>query len=231
MGYLRGAMAGDGTFSRAPTQVRAQLRVCDASFAARFSRFGRDLGFEGFREFTYNAGYTLRPLYGVRTSRVREVSLLDPYLEPNPTPEYVRGWLAGAFDAEGSGTDRKLRIFQRTSNGRFWETATRFLTNLGVSYSASHRARRDGERGQSMGSLRLGRVANQYRFIAMTKPVLERKWVHLLSGKLKGAVQAAPVLSRRESGLRTVIGIKTSTGTLIAGGFLAHDCQAVTVPR
>ena len=117
MGYLRGAMAGDGTFSRAPTQVRAQLRVCDASFAARFSRFGRDLGFEGFREFTYNAGYTLRPLYGVRTSRVREVSLLDPYLEPNPTPEYVRGWLAGAFDAEGSGTDRKLRIFQRTSNG------------------------------------------------------------------------------------------------------------------
>ena len=74
MGYLRGAMAGDGSFSRRPGQVHALFRVCDEPFASRFAAFGRDLGFQGFRTFTYTAGYTKHPLYGVRTSRARSLA-------------------------------------------------------------------------------------------------------------------------------------------------------------
>jgi hypothetical protein len=230
IGYLRGAMAGDGTFSSGPSQTRALLRVCDAAFAARFARFGRELGFAGFREFTYIAGYTMRPLYGVRTSRVREVAMLHPYGEPSPTTEYMRGWLAGAFDAEGSNNGGgMLRIVQRISNRQFWETSTKYLNNLGVSYAVEEQAHGGDGRRERMGSLRVGRVPNQLRFVAMTQPVLSRKWAHLLGGTIKGAIQAAPVLSIRDAGARTVVGIQTSTGTLIAGGFLSHDCRRLRV--
>lgn len=229
MGYLRGAMAGDGTFSHGPQQTRAQFRVCDASFAVRFSRFGRDVGFLGFREFTYSVGYPRRPLYGVRTSRVKEVSLLDPYSEPRPTPGYMRGWLAGAFDAEGSnGGGGMLRIHQRISNRPFWDTATRFMNTLDVPYGIEEGRTWKGERRETMGSLRIGRTVSQLRFIAMTQPVIERKWAHLRSGALKTAAQASPVRSLRGAGVRRVIDIRTSSGTLILGGFLSHDGRDVT---
>lgn len=232
MGYLRGAMAGDGTFSRGPGQTRAHLRVCDASFAARFARFGRDLGFEGFREFIYSAGYTMRSVYGVRTSRVEEVSRLEPYAEPNPTSHYMRGWLAGAFDAEGSdGGGTMLRIHQRISNRPFWDTAIRFLRVLEVSYAIEERRPSKIRTRERMGSLRIGRSASQIRFIGMTQPVLRRKWAHLLRTRIRGAVQAAPVLSRQDASFRTIVSIQTSTGTLIQGGFLSHDCRAVSPTR
>ena len=228
MGYLRGAMAGDGSFSWGPSQTRALLRVCDALFAARFARFGENLGFDGFREFVYSTGPGTRSLYGVRTSRVKEVSLLDPYAELNPSSEYMRGWLAGAFDAEGSnGGGAFLRIHQRISNRRFWDAATHFLAALRVPYVVELSSRCHTGGGERMGSLRIGRATNQLRFIAMTQPVLTRKWVHLLHTKIKGAVQAAPVVSRQEALVRTVISIRTSAGTLVQGGFLSHDCTAV----
>lgn len=231
MGYLRGAMAGDGAFTHGPTRTRALLRVCDATFAARFARFGRDLGFDGFREFTYSAGYTMRPLYGIRTSRVKEVSRLGPYSEPRPTTEYMRGWLAGAFDAEGSnGGGSMLRIHQRISNRPFWKTAKHFLETLDVPYADEERRPSESDGGERMGSLRIGRVASQLRFIALTQPVVERKWAHLRRGRLKGAAQAAPVLSRRDAGVRAVINIQTSTGTLVEGGFFSHNRRVVPIP-
>ncbi len=224
MGYLRGTMAGDGSFTHGPTQTRACLRVCDATFAMRFARFGRDLGFDGFREFTYSAGFTMRPLHGVRTSRVKEVYRLDPYSEPRPTTEYMRGWLAGVFDAEGSnGGGRMLRIHQRISNRPFWRTAKHFLEILDVPYADERRRPCESEGRERMGSLRIGRVASQLRFIALSQPVLERKWAHLRRGRLKGAARAAPVLSRRDAGVRKVISIQTSTGTIVEGGFFSHS--------
>jgi hypothetical protein len=222
IGYLRGAMAGDGSISRGPGQIRASLRVCDAPFASRFARFGRDLGFDGFREFTYSMGYKMRPLYGVRTSRVKEVSLLDPYSELRPTAEYMRGWLAGAFDAEGSnGGGTMLRVHQRISNRRFWDTAQCFLSTLGLPYAVEKNRPSKDVRRERMGALRIGKLADQLRFIAMTQPMLQRKWAYLRQGGLKGTTEV-PVISKLELGIRLVLSIQTSTRTLIGGGFLLH---------
>lgn len=226
MGYLRGAMAGDGSFSHGPGQNRAWLRVCDSSFATRFAQFGRDLHFDGFREFTYTAGYTMRSLYGVRTSRVKEVALLDPYLEQSPAPEYMKGWLAGAFDAEGSnGGSAMLRIHQRISNRPFWNTATRFLDFLKLRHAIEEERPSSGVRGERMGSIRIGRIADLLRFVAMTRPVVDRKWAFLRTAGLRRTPKAH-VTSRRAQGIGSVIGIETSTGTLIAGGFLSRACES-----
>lgn len=224
IGYLHGAMAGDGTFSYGPAQTQAILRVCDKKFAAQFAQYGHDLGFEGFRTFTYIAGYTKRPLYGVRTSRVKEVSSLNPYSEPSPTAEYMKGWLAGAFDAEGSSCGgQMLRIHQRISNRPFWRTARHFLETLHVPYAveAQRPGRNDGR--ERMGSLRIRKVSNQLRFVALTQPVLERKWTHLRRGRLKSAALAAPVLSRQDAGVQTVVSVQTYTGTVVEGGFFSHN--------
>ena len=233
LGYLRGAMAGDGSFSSGPGQTRALFRVCDEPFARRFAAFGRDLGFDGFREFVYSAGYTKRPLYGVRTSRVKEVSELEPYAEPNPKPDYMRGWMAGAFDAEGAngGGGAWFRIHQRISNRRFWDMATRSLQHLGVPYTVEDRGEPEEGRFERMGALRIGRVSNQVRFIALTQPSLEKKWAHLRGGALKSAAIRAPVMSRRDAGVQTVVSIQTSTGTLIEGGFLSHNCYVDSINK
>src|SRR5207245_11510081 len=114
----------------------ARLRVVDADYAVSFDHYWQDSWFEGFRTFTYIAGYTKRPLYGVRTSRVREASRLSPYSEPSPTAEYMRGWLAGAFDAEGSsGGGQMLRIHQRIANRPLWEEGQHFLGCLDLPYA------------------------------------------------------------------------------------------------
>ena len=224
MGYLHGALAGDGNFSHGPAQTRATLRVCDEEFAARFAQYGQDLGFEGFRTFAYIAGYTKRPLYGVRTSRIREASSLSPYSEPSPTAEYMRGWLAGAFDAEGSSSGgQMLRIHQRISNRPFWKTAQHFLETLDVPYAVETQRLCPNHRRERMGSLRIRRVANQLKFVALTQPALERKWAHLRQGRLKSAALAAPVLSRRDAGVQTVVVVQTSNGTVVEGGFLSHN--------
>ena len=78
-----------------------------------------------------------------------------------------------------------------------------------------------------MGSLRIRRVANQPKFVALTQPVLERKWAHLRRGRLKSAALAAPVLSRRDAGVQTVVGVHTSNGTVVEGGFLSRNRQLV----
>jgi len=232
LGYLRGAIAGDGNLNYGPGQTRAQFRVCDEPFAKRFATFGRDLGFDGFREFTYTTGYTMRPLYGVRTSRVKEVSALEPYSEPNPTPDYMKGWIAGAFDAEGAnGGGAWLRIHQRVSNRRFWDMATRSLQRLDVPYAVEDRGIPQGGGRERMGALRIGRVSNQLRFIALTQPSIERKWAHLRKGALKIAAIQAPILSRRDAGTQTVVSIQTSTGTLIEGGFLSHNCYVDSIHK
>lgn len=222
MGYLRGAMAGDGTLCRRPANTHAMLRVCDASFAERFAEFGGDLRMDGFRRFTYIAGYTMRPLYGVRTSRVEEVSSLEPYSERSPTTEYMRGWLAGVFDAEGSnGGGGVIRIHQRLSNRPFWDTTARFLNTLGLPYTIEKPRARSSARRERMGSLRIGKIADQLRFVAMTQPVVERKWAYLRGAGLRLTPKAS-VVSRRATGVGPILSIGTSTHTIIAGGFLSH---------
>jgi len=232
MGYLRGAMAGDGTFSRRPGQTHALFRVCDEPFASRFAAFGREMGFQGFRTFTYTAGYAKRPLYGVRTSRVKEVAALEPYGERYPTQDYMRGWLGGAFDAEGAnGGGAWLRIHQRVSNRPFWDMATQSLERLAVPFPIEDR--KDTGKGghEHLATIRIGRVSNQLRFIALTQPALERKWSHLRGGALKSAAIEAPVLSRKDAGVRTVVSIQTSTGTLVEGGFLSHNCYVDSIHK
>lgn len=232
LGYLRGSMAGDGSFSYGPGQTHALFRVCDKPFAQRFAAFGRDLMFNGFREFTYTAGYTMRPLYGVRTSRVREVAALEPYSEPKPSADYMRGWLAGAFDAEGAnGGGAWLRIHQRFSNRPFWDMAERCLQRLSVPYAVEDRGIPEVNGRERMGAVRIGRVSSQLRFIALTQPAIERKWAHLRGGALKSAAIRAPVVSRRDAGVRTVVSIQTSTGTLVEGGFLSHNCYVDSIHK
>jgi len=129
----------------------------------------------------------------------------------------MKGWLAGAFDAEGSsGGGQMLRIHQRISNRPFWTMARHFLETLDVSYAVEAQSRRNDGR-ERMGSLRIRRVANQLRFVALTQPVIERKWAHLRRGRLKSAALAAPVLSRRDTGVQTVVSVQTSNGTVIEG--------------
>jgi hypothetical protein len=174
----------------------------------------------------------MRPLYGIRTSRVEEVFRLAPYEEPNPTSHYMRGWLAGAFDAEGSdGGGAMLRIHQRISNRPFWDTTRHFLTALDVPYAIEEKKPSKLPTRERMGSFRIRRFASQLRFIAMTQPVLRRKWAYPLGTRIRGAVLAAPVLSKRDASFRRMISLQTSTGTLIQGGFLSHDCRAVSPPR
>ena len=70
MGYLHGALAGDGNFSHGPAQTRATLRVCDEKFAARFAHYGQDLGFEGFRTIHLRRGvHEAAPVWRPHESR------------------------------------------------------------------------------------------------------------------------------------------------------------------
>jgi protein gp37 len=231
-GYLAGMTLGDGTFRYEPGQRsdkcgfkqaywRVALSEKDDAALGRLLRYLAALGISAnirpFSEPKLNApgfGFAGR-ISKVEIRALGALSILHPILTREiDSQEYRRGFVAGFFDAEGSGSDN-FRVGQ--NDKLVLERFSGYAKALGFNFEIE-----TPSTSQPTARL-LGGLSARVGFFAMFQPALLRK-----AGLLGYSMQfdADPVVCVEPGPIMDVIDIQTSTGTFYAEGIATHNCYA-----
>ncbi|MGA8352535.1 MAG: LAGLIDADG family homing endonuclease [Solirubrobacteraceae bacterium] len=229
-GYLCGMIRGDGnlaTYSyerpgRAHGDVhRFRLALADQEALLRSSGFLFHFGI-GTREFVFAAAAgSHRAIDAIRTQKKADVERIRrivawPVL---PSLSWIKGFLAGIFDAEGSCSAHVLRISNTDTDIVAWVKSC--LGRLGFSYVVEALSNRNG-----LVSIRVrGGLHERMRFFLMTDPAITRK--RTIEGAALKTTAKLQVASIRPLGMTMrMYDITTGTGDFIANGVVSHNCFA-----
>jgi len=230
-GYLCGLIRGDGHIGsyvyprpgRSRGDVhRFRLALADAEALDRAREYLADLG-AITSEFAFaQASGEHRAMGAIRT-QAREnvgriIELIDwPIL---PGLSWLKGFLAGIFDAEGSCSAGVLRIANRDPEILAWIRAA--LSRLGFDYAIEEIPRP----GKDMTNIRIrGGLPERMRFLLGTDPSITRK--RTFDGSALKVQAQLRVASIRSLGMvLRLYDITTGTGDFIANGVVSHNCFA-----
>ncbi len=195
------------------------------------------MGFGGFAEGPKDSGAYRR---GYRTGMIRGDAQYDRYVlraissssraslahierivgwPQHPNRDWLRGFLAGIFDAEGSYSSGVWRVSNTDPDIIGW--TTRALDALGFSYVTEDPKPADGIR-----VVRLrGGLREVMRFFHTTDPAITRK--RSIEGRAIKSDAGLKVASIESLGLELpMYDITTGTGDFIANGVVSHNCYA-----
>jgi hypothetical protein len=225
LGYVRGLIEGDAAVvdrtyfdENGVKKSRTKgifLAMNDEASLARYKMYLRDLGIrytEGVSRSGPQLTYT-QSMVRACTQKALDTLVFAP--EPTESKEYLRGWLAGMFDAEGC-TSNGLEICQyRRVNPATWNKIRCFLQHFGFITSDFE----DRIKVQ-------GGVKEMLRFFDLTQPAAVFKFRrHVLGARMTGAKDR--ILRIEELGEENVYSLKTSTGTYIGQGYASRNCYLV----
>jgi DNA repair photolyase len=227
-GYLCGLIKGDGHVGsyaydrpgRATSEVhRFRLALADQQALSRAEAYLLDLGIRT-DEFQFAAGdERRRAMSAIRTSAKDSVDRIRDLIRwpDSSSDEWVRGFLAGIFDAEG-GRNGCLRI--SNTDPEIIERTARGLRDSGF------RCRVEKPNAAGVRNVRLlGGLPEQLRLFQKIDPAITRKrsisGIALKSDAKLGVVAIEP-LGRRVR----MFDITTGTGDFIANGVVSHNCFA-----
>jgi DNA repair photolyase len=228
-GYLTGMIRGDGylgTFlyerpGRASENLhRFRLALADDEALARSDRYLREFEVITTR-FTFAAATANhREMGAIRTQtranvdRVREL-VAWPAL---PSLSWMKGFLAGIFDAEGSCSGEALRIANTDPEIIAWIEAS--LGRFGFDHVVEY------AKGRDLKVVRLrGGLPERMRFFLGTDPAITRK--RTIDGiALKSNARLGVTAIRPLGMVMRMYDVTTGTGDFIANGVVSHNCFA-----
>jgi len=224
-GYLTGMIRGDGHIGSYRYQRgdvhRFRLALADSEGLARTRHFLGTFGVVtdefGFTPATENR----RAMRAIRTSARANVAAIENLIgwPQEPARDWLCGFLAGIFDAEGSCS----RGIWRVSNidAQMIEWTTRALAELGFDYVIE---RPDRPNGIMVVRLR-GGLKEVVRFFHTTDPAITRK--RCIEGLAIKSDANLRVASIEPLGIEMpMYDITTGTGDFIANGVVSHNCFA-----
>jgi DNA repair photolyase len=231
-GYLTGLIRGDGHLEsyeyeragRAPgNQHRFRLALVDDEALDRAARYLSAAGVE-VKPFAFQRETrSTRAMRAIRTSALASVEAIRSLVEwpSRPSRSWLRGFLAGIFDAEGSYSAGALRI-TNTDQAILDATSDAFRA-FGFRWAVEHRA---PEGRRPVTTLRLlGGLPEVLRFFHEVGNAISRKRSiadrALKSSAKLGIVEIEPLPNRME-----LFDITTGTGDFIADGVVSHNCYA-----
>jgi DNA repair photolyase len=231
-GYLCGLIRGDGnldTYSYAPrpgrtkieVQHRFRLALTDREALDRATAFLAQLGVVTSEFVFAEASGAHRAIAAIRTQTRGNFEHISetarwPIL---PSVSWMKGFLAGIFDAEGSCSGGVWRISNTDTEIIDWIKAA--LARFRFDFAIEPQPERNG-----LISIRLrGGLAERMRFFLGTDPAITRK--RTIDGaalKTKAELRATSI---RSLGLTMrLYDITTGTGDFIANGVVSHNCFA-----
>ncbi len=227
-GYLCGMIRGDGTLERytyprpgrsSCDVYRFRLALADTDALERATEFLKRSSVDtiGF-EFSVATG-SHRSVHAIRTQsrdgfeRISEL-IAWPLL---PTLSWVKGFLGGIFDAEGSNSRGILRIANTDPELISWIVAC--INRLGLACTVERPA-------GAVKTVRVsGGLAARMRFLLSVDPAVTRKRsIHGATLKVDASINVRSIASL-ESVMR-MYDITTGTGDFIANGVVSHNCFA-----
>jgi DNA repair photolyase len=229
-GYLCGIVRGDGHLAThgyrrrggAPAQVHQfRLALADLEALRRAKAFLEDEAV-ATTEFAFaEAVGSRRAIRAIRTqARDRVDRVRDLITWPlDPPADWLKGFLAGIFDAEGSCSVGVFRI--ATTDGVLLGWTVHALRRFGFDVVVERTGKANG-----LFTVRLrGGVAEQQRFFQLTDPAITRK--RSIEGKaLKTGVRRTVVGVEPLGVAMPLYDVTTGTGDFVCEGVVSHNCFA-----
>jgi DNA repair photolyase len=229
-GYLCGMVRGDGHLRSGSYQNRLgetyelnqfRLALTDTEALGRTRSYLNRAGI-GVTEFAFSpASATRRAMTAIRCSSrdtVREIQWLIGW-PSHPDPDWLKGFLAGIFDAAGGYSLGVWRIANTDREILDW--TARALASLGFDYAVEPM---DGPNGMTYIRLR-GGLKEAMRFFHATDPAISRK--RSIAGVAIKSDAKLRVTAIEPLGLEMpMYDITTGTGDFIANGVVSHNCFA-----
>jgi DNA repair photolyase len=224
-GYLCGMIRGDGTLGRHRTSSGRtthyfRLALTDAEALTRTRQYLGTFAVPT-RDFDFSPGTSSRrPVRAIRTGSRSSLEAIEHLVSwPRyPCRDWMCGFLAGIFDAEGSYSGA-WRLSNTDPEIIQW--TTRALGELGFSYVQEPTTRANG-----LAVVRLlGDLKEIMRFFHATDPAITRK--RSIAGMAIKSDANLRVASIEPLGLELpMYDITTGTGDFIANGVVSHNCFA-----
>lgn len=231
-GYLCGMVRGDGMIGHytyacperggGGTQHQFRLALCDDGALLRTAEYLRNFGVATHPFIFSRASETRKLLRAVRThagAAVARVQALISWPE-SPTVAWSKGFLAGAFDAEGSYCDGCWRL--SNTDPEIIDHVSRGLRMLGFAFVLESQTK---DRAKPITAVRLrGGLRDRFRFFHATDPAISRK--RNIDGLAVKSDAKLRVIAVEPLGVRPLVDITTGTGDFIANGVVSHNCYA-----
>ena len=231
-GYLCGLIRGDGhlgvyRYTRqgraSAEQHRFRLAMADTEALERASVFLSGFGI-GTDRFLFQAATSLRRrMEAIRTSAKASVAAISRLIEwpDRPAGEWIRGFVGGMFDAEGSYNDGTIRI--SNTDRRMIDVLTDGLRSLRFD-SVVETQRRESPKPVHYVRVR-GGLREHLRFIGAFDPSIARKR-DIEAKAVKSAAKLEIVEIEPLGRSLELFDITTGTGDFVANGVISHNCYA-----
>ncbi|MFL5887509.1 MAG: radical SAM protein [Solirubrobacteraceae bacterium] len=225
-GYLCGILRGDGSYhcERARRSHgdfhRLRLPMTDLDALRRARHYLANIDVET-DEFTFLAAAgEHRAMRAIRTQAQDRVAAVREAIRwpISPSDEWRKGFLAGIFDAEGSGGPGALRI--ATGDCEIVDRTTFCLRRFGFNI-ITEPARQNGVMTVHV----RGGLKERLRFFHLTDPAIRRK-CDIEGMALKSDAKLRVVSIEPLGGALPLYDITTGTGDFIANGVVSHNCFA-----
>lgn len=234
LGYIAGMIEGDGSIGiydyshkRRPSgktmgvQHRFRLALKDELGLMRTKRYLELEGVTTNLDDFYAGNERHAPINAIQTTSPARVAKIKSLLHPVDNPEWLRGWLAGIFDAEGSHGREAFRI--SNSDERILQMTEKAFAAFDFVTVR--------DRPNSNGALCIriiGGRSEELRFWQLCNPAISRKF-SLDGCALHGSVKVASI---EETGEEVdMFDITTGTENFIANGMVSHNCYVPSVLR
>ncbi|HZF24701.1 MAG TPA: PA0069 family radical SAM protein [Steroidobacteraceae bacterium] len=230
-GYLCGVVRGDGHLGsyyyqrsgRAHgNQDRFRLAMVDDEPLARTHRYLSEFGI-GTDRFLFQAARPNRQkIDAIRTSARASVEAIERLIQwpERAGEEWMQGFVAGIYDAEGSFSGGILRI--ANTDPRMIATTTAALKRFGFDSVVETVG---AQRPRPMHYVRVrGGLSAHLRFMQFCSPSIARK--RNVVGQAVKSRAELDVVSVEAVGERQLFDITTRTGDFIANGVISHNCYA-----
>lgn len=228
-GYLAAVIRGDALLhhydysyqrrKRRDEQHHFRLAMKDTAAVRRVYEYLLSFGIKT-NWFKFRLSASSQYVDAIRTNQRELCERLEALITYDTNPEWLRGWMAGIFDAEGSGTSGERRAIIRISNKDELILKT---TRQALEYYGFKFKREDYPR-QPTSAIRVkGGTAEYMRFFELIGTAIPRKIV-LEGMAVKGRFRIVSIVKLGEE--REMYDITTGTGNFIANGLVSHNCYA-----
>lgn len=222
-GWLAGVIDGDGCFSYVNVKkksknrryFRFEIHVKDEEIIDNIIKYASSFGFN-IRKHNYRQKYSQ---YGAIISVDGEAKKFRNFLKKSKDVDFCRGYLAGIYDAEGTGPyakEKALLIYN--SDGKIIDAICECLSLLKFKFKKYLDKRGIG--------VTIIHLSNAPRFFVECRPVTTRKRDNIFNTTIKAVKTTLKVHDVKPLvGNKKVYNIETETKNYIVNGLIVHNCD------
>lgn len=211
IGYLKGALVGDGSVNDSYSGLHMYFQVCDYDFIEKLKEIMDSLGFQSNITISKRETIAGKLVYRLSSSKRK---LIESLMEGPHGEEQEKGFIAGFFDAEGYVGKRQLVLSQKD-----WKTVERVI-NLLDKYNFDVKV--SSVKGAY--SMVINRKEEIDRFFKLFPTFIKRKQKSFYD--TNRGLKAVKVIKVEESVEKEVYDISTSVGNFFVENYLTANCNA-----